>query len=142
MLPNEHPWNFPKLNWINHWPTRFILLVDAALSRRQAWTFWDPFQPEFSYSPKNHKWLLPFGESLKLWKKKVCPMLFCNVHKFSMYCFFFFFNYNPVYLSLMHEVAFKLSVNYMEWNGFSELLFLFQGRVEKQELSKQKNPYS
>lgn len=38
----------------------------------------------------------------------------------------------------MHEVAFKLSANYIEWNGFSELLFLFQGRLEKQELSKQK----
>lgn len=126
MLPNEHPWNFPKLNWINHWPTRFILLVDAALSRRQAWTFWDPFQPEFSYSPKNHKWLLPFGESLKLWKKKVCPMLFCNVHKFSMYCFFFFLTITQY----IYHWCMKLHLNCQStiWNEMGFLSSYFCSR--------------
>lgn len=68
-------------------------------------------------------------------------MLCSDVHKFRTY-YFFLLNYNPVYLSLMHEVAFKLSANYMELNGFSELLFLFQGRLEKQKLSKQKKAHS
>lgn len=67
-------------------------------------------------------------------------MLCCDVHKFSTYCFFAYDK--PVYLPLMHEVALKLSANYMELNEFSELLFVFQGRLEKQKLSKQKKPHS
>lgn len=43
----------------------------------------------------------------------------------------FLLNYNPEYLPLMHEVAFKLSAKYMDLNEFTELLFLFQGRLEK-----------
>lgn len=78
---------------------------------------------------------LPFGESPKLWIKpggESNAMLWC-----SQWCAFLL-NYNPVYLPLKHEVTFKLSANYMELNWFSELQFLFQGRLEKTKAEQTK----